>query len=52
MKEVLDAEQAGNMNPTLRLKKKALQQAYDQAIKKKMVRKKKPHGPCSMMCIL
>ena len=29
--------QAGRMNPTLRLKKKALQQAYDQAIKKKMV---------------
>jgi len=37
LKEVLDAEQAGLLNPSLRLKKKALQHAYDAAIKKKMV---------------
>jgi hypothetical protein len=37
LKEIIDIEQQGRMNPTLRLKKKALQQAYDQAIKRKMV---------------
>ncbi|KAL4854138.1 hypothetical protein ACK3TF_005128 [Chlorella vulgaris] len=36
LKEVIDQEQAGKMNPSLRLKKKALQQAYDLAIKRKM----------------
>eukprot|EP00887_Chlorella_sp_A99_P004077 scaffold11.g4077.t1 len=46
LKEILELEQArwgggapggqGRMNPALRLKKKALQHAYDQAIKKKM----------------
>lgn len=37
LQELIDAEEQGSMNPTLRLKKKALQQAYDQAIKRKMV---------------
>lgn len=36
LKEVIDLEHAGKMNPGLRLKKKALQQAYDLAIKRKM----------------
>jgi hypothetical protein len=39
LQEVIDAELQGKMNPTLRLRKKALQQAYDLAIKKTMVRK-------------
>lgn len=37
LKEVIAAEQAGKSNPTLRLKKKALQSAYEQAIKRQMV---------------
>ncbi|PSC68774.1 WW domain-binding 11 [Micractinium conductrix] len=36
LKEVIDLEQQGKMNHTLRLRKKALQSAYDQAIKRKM----------------
>jgi hypothetical protein len=35
---MLDLERAGKMNPTLRLRKKALQMAYDTAIKLAMVR--------------
>ena len=37
LKEVLAEEEAGNMNPTMRLKKKALQGAYEEAIRKQMV---------------
>ena len=37
LKEVLALEEDGKMNQTIRLKKKALQGAYDQAIKKKKV---------------
>ncbi len=36
--QVLDLEEQGNLNLTLRLKKKALQGAYDNAIKKKKAR--------------
>ncbi|GAB4822894.1 hypothetical protein N2152v2_009940 [Parachlorella kessleri] len=36
LKEIIEQEQQGKMNPTLRLRKKALQSAYDQAIKRKM----------------
>ena len=36
--EMLDLERAGKMNTTLRLRKKALQMAYDTAIKLAMVR--------------
>ncbi|KAL4517153.1 hypothetical protein Ndes2526B_g00742 [Nannochloris sp. 'desiccata'] len=38
LKEILDLEQEleGGLNPTMRLKKKALQQAYNQAIQKQM----------------
>uniref|UniRef100_A0A1D2AAA7 Wbp11/ELF5/Saf1 N-terminal domain-containing protein n=1 Tax=Auxenochlorella protothecoides TaxID=3075 RepID=A0A1D2AAA7_AUXPR len=39
LKEVIAAEQAGKSNPTLRLKKKALQSAYEQAIKRQMEEK-------------
>jgi hypothetical protein len=40
LKEIIDQEQEleGGLNPTLRLKKKALQQAYNIAIQKQMVR--------------
>jgi hypothetical protein len=40
LKEIIDQEQEleGGLNPTLKLKKKALQQAYNQAIQKQMVR--------------
>ncbi|KAL4433700.1 hypothetical protein ABPG75_000141 [Micractinium tetrahymenae] len=37
LKEVIEQEQAGKMSYTLKLRKKALQHAYDQAIKRKMV---------------
>lgn len=37
LKEILGLEEAGKMNHVLRLKKKALQQAYNEAIKRKMV---------------
>ncbi len=37
LQEVLELEEAGKMNPTLRLKKRALQAAYDTALKKKRV---------------
>lgn len=35
--QVLDLEEEGKLNMTVRLKKRALQGAYDQAIKKKKV---------------
>ena len=35
--QVLDLEEDGKLNMTVRLKKRALQGAYDQAIKKKKV---------------
>jgi hypothetical protein len=40
LKEIIDQEQEleGGLNPTLKMKKKALQQAYNQAIQKQMVR--------------
>lgn len=47
LKEVLELEAQGRMNPTLRLRKKALQHAYDAAIKKKMVR---GHRWCYYCC--
>ena len=36
---MLELEEDGKLNMTVRLKKRALQGAYDQAIKKKKVRK-------------
>ena len=38
LKEVLDLEENGRVNLTLRLKKRALQGAYDTAVKKRKVR--------------
>ena len=40
LKELLDMEEAGNMNPTLRLRKKALQEAYQQSIHRQMEKEK------------
>jgi hypothetical protein len=37
LKEILQSEEAGPLSATLRLRKKALQQAYDQAIKQALV---------------
>lgn len=44
LKEVIAAEQAGKSNPTLRLRKKALQTAYEQAIKRQIVSKRSRGG--------
>ncbi len=38
LQEMLDLEEAGPLNKTQRLHKKVLQEAYDHALKKKMVR--------------
>lgn len=38
LKDVLQAEEAGPLNANMRLRKKTLQQAYDQAIKQQLVR--------------
>ena len=47
LKEVIDLEAGGKMNPSLRLRKKALQAAYDMAIKRQMVRA----GVCAGTCV-
>lgn len=40
LKEIIRVEESGQLNPSLKIKKKALQQAYDQAIRKQILAKK------------
>lgn len=51
LQEVLAAEQTSS-NPALRLKKKTLQHAYEQALKKQMVRWRPTHANAAMQRVL
>lgn len=46
LQEVLDMEESGKVNLTLRLKKRALQGAYDTAVKKRKVRRSVTQAAC------
>lgn len=46
LNELIDAEEHGMLTASMRQQKKNLQQAYDQALKRKMVKAAVPFFPC------
>lgn len=46
LREAIAAEQDGTSNPALRMRRKALQAAYEEAIRKQVVRREREDGSC------